>query len=413
MKALRTISALVLAGVITLHAADWPNYRGPKQDGSTPESAAPVPWPKEGPKVLWKARVGTGPAGMSVSGERLYTLGYREGSETVVCLSTSDGKVLWSHSYAAELLDTMHEGGPASTPTVSGDTVYSLSRDGQFFALNAADGKVRWTVNLQKEFKAKVPFFGFTFSPLIVDGKVILPIGKSGSSSIALNAADGTVLWQKGADPAAYASPILYSDGKSATILNGGALILQNLADGAELARYPFENQSPMNSYVNAATPLFHANGYFITAEYGMGSARVDVKNEDGKLALKEAWKSDAVSMQYSSPVLLNDHIFGFHSFDQGDSAGEFICMEWATGKVLWHQKNPGRGMVVSAAGKLLILSRNGELILAEPDTTKFTSIARVQVTGSTCRNDPIVANGKIYVRAVNGELICLDVTGK
>jgi len=413
MNALRLAVVLSLLCSVAMHAADWPQYRGPKQNGSTEESAAPVPWPKEGPKILWKARVGTGPAGMSIVGERLYTLGYHDGSETIVCLSTVDGKVLWSHSYAAEKLDTMHEGGPASTPTVAGDAVYSLSRDGQFFALTAADGKVRWTTNLPKDHKAKIPFFGFTFSPLIVDNKVLLPIGKAGSSSIALSAADGAVLWKSGDDPAAYASPVLYAGGKSAAVLNGGALILQNLADGAELARYPFENQSPMNSYVNAATPLFHANGYFITAEYGMGSARVDVKDEGGKAVLKEAWKTDAISMQYSSPVLLNDHIFGFHSFDQGDSAGEFVCMEWASGKVLWHQKNPGRGMVISAAGKLLILSRGGELILAEPDVEKFAPIARVQVTGSTCRNDPVLAHGKIYVRAVTGELVCLDVSGK
>jgi len=412
MIALRTAGVLALL-CATAHAADWPQFRGAKQNGATEESAAPVAWPKEGPKILWKARVGTGQGGMSVVGEKLFTMGYHDGRETVVCLNTADGKILWSHSYEAEKLDTMHEGGPASTPTIVGDVAYTLSRDGQIFALNVADGKVKWSGHLQKEQKAPLPFFGFTFSPLVVGGKLILPAGKPGSATIALEAADGNSIWKKGEDPAAYATPVLHTGGKSVAILNGGALILQNLADGAELARYPFENKSPMNSYVNAATPLFNANGYFITAEYGMGSARLDVIEEGGKLALKEIWKSDEVAMQYGSPVFLNGHIFGFHTSDQGDSGGELVCMDWATGKVAWRQKNPGRGMLISAAGKLVILSRGGELLLAEADTTKFTEISRAQILGTTCRTDPVLSHGKLYVRSVNGELVCMDISGK
>lgn len=410
---IRAIALTVALVFAASHAADWPQFRGPKQNGASDENPAPTPWPKEGPKILWKARLGTGPGGVSIVGDHLFAMGYHDGKDTVACLSTADGTILWSHSYPAEKLDTMHEGGPASTPTVVGDVVYTLSRDGQIFALNAADGKVKWTGNLQKEQKAPLPFFGFTFSPLVVNGKLILPAGKPGSATIALEAADGNSIWKKGEDPAGYATPVVHAGGKSVAILNGGALVMQNLADGVELARYPFENPSPMNSFVNAATPLFHNNGYFITAAYGMGSARVDVIEEGGKLALKEAWKTDEVSMQYGSPVLLKDHIFGFHTLDQGDSGGEFVCMEWATGKVAWRQKNPGRGMVISAGGKLLMLSRGGELVLAEADTTKFSEIARVQVVGSTCRTDPVIAHGKLYVRSVNGELVCMDISGK
>jgi outer membrane protein assembly factor BamB len=108
--------------------------------------------------------------------------------------------------------------------------------------------------------------------------------------------------------------------------------------------------------------------------------------------------------------VALNGHVFGFNSFDQSDSRGDFVCVDWASGNVEWRQKNPGRGMVIAAGGKLLILSRGGELILAEANPKAYTEISRAQIVGGTCRTDPAIANGHIFVRSVNGELVCLSV---
>jgi outer membrane protein assembly factor BamB len=403
---------LLLTTAISLTAADWPQFRGPNQIGVTTEDPAPAPWPKEGPKVLWRARVGTGSAGVAIVGEKLFTLGFKDGKDTVVCLSTKDGTVLWKHEYESDAMDTMHEGGPAATPAVAGNLVYTLSRDGLLHALETASGKVSWTTHLQREQKAPLPFFGFSFSPLITEGKVILPAGKPGSATFALQADDGNSLWKKGEDPAAYSTPVAaaFANTKGAVILNGAALIFQDLAEGKEFARYPFENPSPMKSYVNAATPLVIEKSIFITAAYGMGSVRIDVKEADGGFLFKEAWKTDEVAMQYSTPVFYNGHIYGFHTHDQGDSGGELVCLEWATGKVKWQQKNPGRGMLTLAAGKLLMLSRGGELILAEANPEKYTELSRSQIVGTTCRTDPVLADGKIYVKSANGELVCLNV---
>src|SRR5689334_17217778 len=45
---------------LTLQAADWPHWLGPRSDGSTPETGLLVEWPKTGPKVLWKVEGGEG-----------------------------------------------------------------------------------------------------------------------------------------------------------------------------------------------------------------------------------------------------------------------------------------------------------------------------------------------------------------
>jgi hypothetical protein len=40
-----------------LHAADWPKWRGPEANGTTPEKISPETWDSEGPRRLWKTKV--------------------------------------------------------------------------------------------------------------------------------------------------------------------------------------------------------------------------------------------------------------------------------------------------------------------------------------------------------------------
>src|SRR5215218_991132 len=51
---------------------DWPEYRGPKRDGVSHETAWTTEWPADGPKQLWKAAVGGGFSSVSVAGDRLF-----------------------------------------------------------------------------------------------------------------------------------------------------------------------------------------------------------------------------------------------------------------------------------------------------------------------------------------------------
>ena len=108
-----------------LSGADWPRWLGPDGTGVSSEKD----WQANLEKVAWKAKVGVGFSTVSVAGGRLFTMGHdgekKGGKETIFCLDAITGKEIWSDSYPARLLDYLHEGGPCSTPTVDGKTLYT------------------------------------------------------------------------------------------------------------------------------------------------------------------------------------------------------------------------------------------------------------------------------------------------
>ncbi len=410
---IRAILFCALSLSLTSFAADWPHYRGPNHDAISAETNWTAEWPKEGPKKLWKINVGTGNSPVSIRGGKLYTLGFEGGKDTVVCVKCESGDIVWKHTYDSGAFASMHEGGPASAPAVDGELVYIQSRGGILYCLDVAKGDAKWSLNLLKEFSAEPPFFGYTASPLVLGNSVIVQVGAKGASTVAIDKVSGKVLWKSGDDPASYSSPIPFPAGKTShvAVLNGSGLVVFDAAKGIEAARFPWDTPSPMNSHVNAATPVLNGSRAFIGSSYGMGCAMVEFDLAAGKS--NKVWANDELATQYNSALFLDGHLYGFHSHGQNDGGGELRCVDAKSGETKWSQKNPGLGSLIASNGKLIVLTRGGELIVAEASPAAYKELARVQVTGSVCRVEPILCEGRIYVRTSRGDVMCFDVSGK
>lgn len=193
--------ALFTVAFVTAHAADWPMFRGPDLNGISRETGWSSTWAAEGPKVAWRAKLGVGFSTVVVSGGKLIATGHNggaKGQDTLACLDAATGKELWKHSYAAPLGNKYFEGGTTGTPTVDGDRVFHLSRQGDFFCLDLATGKVVYQKQLVTELGVDVPEWGFAGSPLVEGKLVILNVGSHGT---ALDKATGKVAWQNGKVP--------------------------------------------------------------------------------------------------------------------------------------------------------------------------------------------------------------------
>src|SRR6185503_11848720 len=97
-----TVSCLFSQALL---ADDWPQWRGPARNGISQEKGWTDQWPKEGPPIAWKARVGLGFSSVLVGGGKAVTAGHANDTDTVFCFDALSGKELWKHSYPAELGD--------------------------------------------------------------------------------------------------------------------------------------------------------------------------------------------------------------------------------------------------------------------------------------------------------------------
>src|SRR5207249_3664454 len=115
------------------------------------------------------------------------------------------------------------EGGPNATPTVDGNAVYTFSRKGHVFALDAEAGNVIWSKNIHDELGLRIPSWGFSGSPL-VDGKLL--IINAGPAGTALDKATGKVVWSSGKESAGYSSPVPFrrANARRAALLHQSAL---------------------------------------------------------------------------------------------------------------------------------------------------------------------------------------------
>jgi outer membrane protein assembly factor BamB len=397
MNLLWIAAAGVVAGNLT--AGDWPQWRGPDRNGISSEKVSAV-WPSEGPKVLWQASVGTGFSSLSVSQGRVYTMGNTNNQDTIWCFDANTGKPLWHHSYAAQLSPQWYEGGPGSTPTVDSGRVFTISKWGDVFCLDAATGAALWQRDLRQD-GVKPNRWGFAGSPLIRGNAVIL---NAGSAGIALDRASGRVVWSTGTNAAGYASPTSFDTGGATSVLIFAAkhLVALDPQSGRELWRQLWETGWDTNN----TDPLTYGEHVFISS-FTRGCGLLSVKN--GKPSL--IYTNGLMYSHLSPGVRLGEYLYAFNGEAKKDT--DLRCLHLPTGELKWTRKAPAFGSLIMADGKLIVLSDKGELLLAEASPSAFTPLARAKVLSGVCWTPPALANGQLYVRNAKGELRCLELAVK
>lgn len=400
MVALGLLATLWVTGVT---AGDWPRWRGPDANGISQETGWNSEWGEKGVPVLWKAQVGTGYSSLAVAGGQLFTLGHRDGKETLYCLDAETGQEIWKHTYPAELVANLHKGGPATTPTIHKGTVYSMSRDGRLMALTADTGKLLWETKLIGQTADKVPEWGFS-SSIVVEGNLLLL--ETGGVA-AFDPATGKLVWHAGKYKLGYGSPELFthSGKRYAASLNNQNVQIVDVATGREVTTSEW-----ITSYdTNSTTPIAVGDELFISTGYNRGCELLQFSGTE----LKQLYETKTMGNHMNNSILWEDHLYGVHGNSHNPSQCALRCIEWKTGKQKWSQRGCGCGSLILADGKLIVLSDQGQLSIVKATPAKFEMISQQQVLSGECWTSPVLANGRIYCRSSDGELAALDVKGK
>ena len=387
-----------------LAAEDWPQFLGPRRDGTYQGKALPK-WPANGPKLLWKKNVGAGFAGPAVVNGKLYLFHRQNEKEILECMDAAKGTVIWKSIADAAYMDQFgFDNGPRAVPTVHDGSVYTLGANGVVRSTDARKGRLNWTIDCRKKFGADKGFFGFACAPLVHGKNLLLNISGKKGGIIALDTASGKLRWIATQDEASYASPIIanFNNTPQALFFTRAGLASINPADGAVNFTHPW--QPAIRASVNACTPVAAGNLIFISTSYSKGATVLAVNGKK----IETVWSNDtSLSCHYSSVVHHDGFLYGFHG--RQERGGELRCVEMKTGKVQWNLPGLRAGSVMLAGTELLIFTERGELLRGKANPKFFRATARVQLMGATVRAYPALANGKLYLR--NGrQLLCAQV---
>jgi outer membrane protein assembly factor BamB len=384
------ILLFALAGQVMAQAgANWPQWRGPNRDGVSKETGLLKQWPAEGPPLLWKASgAGRGYSSFSVANGRLYTMGLRGDREFVIAFDVANGKEAWATPHGGAFRNDRGDG-PRGTPTVDGDRVYALGGNGDLSAFEAKTGKVIWSKNVLREFGGSNIQWGISESPLVLGNKVLVNAGGRNASIVALNKADGAVLWKSQSDEAGYSSaiPLQVNGGTQVVFFTAQRAVGLDVNDG----RLLWEYAKPSNNVANVATPIARANRVFISSDYGTGGGVVEIK-PDGKA--QEIYFTKDMRNHHSSSILVGDHLYGF-------SSAVLTAMKFDTGEIAWRDRSVGKGSLVFADGHLYAFSEGGVvgLIEATPEGYREKGRFRIQQDSLPTWAHPVVAGGRLYLR--------------
>jgi outer membrane protein assembly factor BamB len=412
----RLLHLIVSAAVVSLQigwnsvalADDWPNWRGPNHDGISNETGWRWDKLKGDAKILWRKSIGTGFATVAVSGGRVYAFGNTgkpgdnkeaEQQDVLWCFDAGTGAEVWKHAYLSPLQPKSYEGGPNASPTVEAGRVYTLSKHGHVFCVDARSGAVVWQKHLAKEHGVEPPNWGLAGSPVIVGDLVILNAGSYGT---ALRKQDGTLAWGAQKGPSGYASAVPYEwQGKHCAVILGHRELYSVIAaTGQVLWKQPWTTLHDENipDQIVAGDKLFVCSGLGT----GAGLYRMEAEK------LVELWRHKNFQNWMSSSVLWKGHLYGV---DTGKVKG-VVCLDFQTGEVKWSGPNVGVGSLMLADGKLIVLSDAGKLSIVEAVPTGYKELASAQILEGKCWTVPVLANGRIYARNAMGDLVCVDVSG-
>jgi outer membrane protein assembly factor BamB len=374
--------------------AEWPGFRGAARDGLVYGVRIATDWAQSPPVELWRRPIGPGWSSFAIQGDRLYTQEQRGDDEIVACYKVSTGEPVWQHRDAARFWEAVGGPGPRGTPTLSDGRVYSLGATGIVNALDAATGAVLWSHNAADDTGATDPGWGFTSSPLVVNGLVV--VAASGRL-VAYDASTGQRRWLGPTGGGGYSSPhLITSDGVPQVVLMRGARTTSvSPADGTLLWEYGWQ---PGASIVQ---PALAGNGDLLIAAAdtmgGAGMRRLAIAHKPDGWSIEERWTSTGLKPYYNDFVVHEGHAYGF-------DGSILACIDLANGSRKWKGGRYGHGQLVLLPDQdlLLVVSEEGELALVNATPDQFTEVGRFKAIEGKTWNHPAMVRDILLVR--NGE---------
>jgi outer membrane protein assembly factor BamB len=410
-----------LTGLLILmplaRADNWPQWRGPKNDGVSKETGIPAEW---GPdkNVIWKFPLpGPGASTPCIWGDAIFLTCMDETEVSLLRIGT-DGKQKWKKTLGQGNIRTMRdEGGNLASGSCStdGSLVFVLVGSGKLAAFDF-EGNERWSKDFAKEYgdytKGNVIQFGGHWTPVLYKGRLYVTIlHRLVQKVISLDAASGEQKWAvdrvsdapKGVEsPDVYASPFIWEKGDQAQLLVHGNdyCTAHNLSDGRELWRVTELN--PKGPRYNRAwravsSPLATPDLVVVPSCKRGVTVGIDPLKAKGPVGPKdegEVWRIERNTPDVPSPLLVGNVLYLM------GEQGSLMVHDAKSGKLLYEERITNqrhRANPVFVDGKVILTGRDGVMVVVKHGE-KFEKLAENKLP-DTFLASPAISGGRLYLR--------------
>jgi outer membrane protein assembly factor BamB len=398
-----TFIALAAALAFSVCAENWPQFRGPRGDGTSAESTPPTTWSPAN-NIAWKCALpGEGHSSPILWNDSIFlTSSLPETGERVLLkISANSGKIAWQTSVAKARRESMHRenSSASSTCATDGASVITSFQVGDKVDIRSYDfdGKLRWSSQPLK-FSGE---YGYSYSPIFYNDLVILDCRQEGeAATLAFDKNTGQIKWR--ATPKkkriSHITPLLINDGRQQLIVSGSdETTSYDPATGKQLwwCRGP--------SDVAVAGMAFGDGLVFATAGYPARTRMAIRTSGTGDITATEvAWKTQRQVTYVPSPVYHDGHFYSV--LDEG----MMCCFEAKTGETKWEQRLGGRfrASLLLADGLIFATNDKGVTTVFRASPKSFQQVA-VNDLKEFCYASPALSNGRLFIRTAEN-LFCI-----
>lgn len=375
---------------------DWPMWRGPRCDGISLESTAPLEWSTT-KNVAWKTEIpGDGRSSPIVAGDSVFvtTSIAQSQSRRLLRIDRKTGEIQWNSELHIGPTEQQHKfnTSASSTPATDGMRIYCTFVDDEKMIVVAVDwhGDIVWKVS-PGSFLSK---HGFAASPVICDEGVLVNGHQDGIAFVVLlDPSNGEELWRykPDVDLRSFSTPVLAEiDGARQIILSGAK---QTLGLDPKTGEKIWWVDGPTEKVV--CTPSIGLGHIF--AFGGSPDVRAIAIRQGGTGDLTKtniAWTIERGMPYVPTPLLSRDYL---HIIDD---MGIYTCLNPLTGKSLKTIRKGGNtySSPVGTKDRIYLFDDTG-LCTVIANGPNFEVLAKNSIE-ELVQSTPAIADNSLYVRS-------------
>ena len=406
MRVLTVVACAIAATVTVARAENWPQWRGPSANGTSPETGLPVRWSATD-NIAWKLALPSWSAATPIVwGDRIFLNVAENGRLFLWAVERNTGVPVWKQHLGDGDQRQRKQNMSTPSPVTDGERVWVMTGTGVLKAFDFG-GKEIWVRDIQKDHGRFGLQWGYGSSPMLYEDSLYVQVlhgmrTDDPSYVMRISKANGRTIWRverpttaRYESPDAYTTPALlrYNGSTEVVITGGDAVTGHDVNNGKELWRAEALNPTKDGANRIVASPVVH------------GDIIIAPSRERPMLAMRPGGRGDVASSHImwsfnngpDVPTPVTDGTYVYVVNDRGI----MWCLDAKTGREIYGKMrlrpSTYSGSFVLADGKLYVTNEDGltSVVRAGP---KFEVLAENDFDDYTL-SSPAISDGQIFIR--------------